>query len=124
MFVNGVRLGSQAILEEELSIGDPVTVDVIANQVDMTTTYMSGTDTFWMALSVKVNTADRGLTLSNRLRAEVSILPCNMFNIQLSCSQNSHDFIYFSNFITVCQLMFFNSETLFLSYPGCGSNNL
>merc|ERR1712223_103637 len=70
MYLNSVRMTSQDILEEEVSIGDPVTVDVIANQVDMTTTYMSGTDTFWMALSVKVNTADRGLTLSNRLRAE------------------------------------------------------
>lgn len=74
LHINGPRMESKAILEDEVALGDPVTVDVIANQVDMTTTYMSGTDIFWMALSVKVNTADRGLTLANRLRAEVSLI--------------------------------------------------
>ena len=114
MYLNSVRMTSQDILEEEVSIGDLVTVDVIANQVDMTTTYLSGTDTFWMALAVKLNTADRGLTLANRLRAEVSVKTLLNRNCQIFINYNSNSFfahgkLYFG-LISVYFLLFAGSR--------------
>ena len=110
LHINGPRMESKAILEDEVALGDPVTVDVIANQVDMTTTYMSGTDIFWMALSVKVNTADRGLTLANRLRAEVSLIKAFYYyllvqkNYNLKNNQRLNYYNSLSYFLIVTRL--------------------
>lgn len=71
-YVNSVRMVSHAILQDEISVGDAVTVDLMANQADLTTTYMSGTEAYWIALSVKISTSDRGVSIANKLRAEVS----------------------------------------------------
>ena len=73
LFVNGVKLASNAALEDEISVGDPVHVDITKNQFDLTSTYVSGTEAFWIGLSVKVSTVDRGQTIANKLRAEVSV---------------------------------------------------
>ena len=73
LFVNGVKLASNAVLEDEISVGDPVQIDITKNQFDLTSTYVSGTDAFWVGLSVKVSTVDRGQTIANKLRAEVKL---------------------------------------------------
>ena len=78
-------------LEDEISIGDPVQVDVIPNQVNMTTTFISGTQAFWMGLSVKVNTVDRGVTLANRLRAEVDDEPSKYYQTNYCDLENNCD---------------------------------
>ena len=124
LHINGPRMESKAILEDEVALGDPVTVDVIANQVDMTTTYMSGTDIFWMALSVKVNTADRGLTLANRLRAEVSLIKAfyyyyllvqNNYNLKNNQRLNYYDSL--SYFLIVTRLIYLtHSKFLFVFF--------
>ena len=72
VFVNSVKMSSNASIEDEIGIGDQVIVDILANQVDLTRAYVCGTEAYWVALSVKVKSADRGQVISNRLRAEVS----------------------------------------------------
>ena len=124
LHINGPRMESKAILEDEVALGDPVTVDVIANQVDMTTTYMSGTDIFWMALSVKVNTADRGLTLANRLRAEVSLIKAFYYyyllvqkNYNLKNNQRLNYYDSLSYFLIVTRLIYLtHSKFLFVFF--------
>jgi RNA recognition motif-containing protein len=71
LYVNGVRMSSNSALDEELVVGDIVTVDVAMNRFDMTSAYISGTEAFWIGLAVRVNTVDRGQCLANKLRAEV-----------------------------------------------------
>lgn len=111
LYVNGVKMSSHAILEEELSIGDPVTVDVTPNQVDMTTCFISGTEAYWMGLFVKANTSDRGLTIANRLRAEVSSSTSISWGIQLLYLEMS----IFVRFETNCDPLFFFRESILLS---------
>ena len=84
-------MSSNALLEDEISLGDPVQVDVIPNQVNMTTTFISGTQAFWMGLSVKVNTVDRGVTLANRLRAEVDDEPTKYYQTNYCDLENNCD---------------------------------
>ena len=88
LYVNGVRMSSNAVLQDEIVIGDLVQVDVIPNQLNMTTTFISGTEAFWVGLSIKVNTVDRGVTLSNRLRAEV---PSNGMHLPMTNCQIHRD---------------------------------
>ena len=128
LHINGPRMESKAILEDEVALGDPVTVDVIANQVDMTTTYMSGTDIFWMALSVKVNTTDRGLTLANRLRAQVSLIKAFYYyyllvqkNYNLKNNQRLNYYNSLSYFLIVTRLTYltYSKFPFVFFFAGC-----
>ena len=90
LFVNGVKLASNAVLEDEISVGDPVQIDITKNQFDLTSTYVSGTDAFWVGLSVKVSTVDRGQTIANKLRAEVvssSMMSTRKLNVETCIRQ-------------------------------------
>jgi len=70
LFVNGLKLSSNVNLRTALVPGDCVTVDVVTND-DMK--YVSCA-TFWMALSVKTKTTERGVTIANALRMEVELV--------------------------------------------------
>ena len=116
LFVNGVKLASNAVLEDEIAVGDSVLVDITKNQFDMTSTYVSGTEAFWVGLSVKVSTVDRGQAIANKLRAEVvssSRIARLPLNIKQTCSRqvlarmiaNLCFYLSFSGYrsVSVCQ---------------------
>ena len=71
LFVNGVKIYNQDILEEQVAVGDVVQVDLIINQIDLTAAYVSQVDVHWVAISVKANVSERGVLLANKLRSEV-----------------------------------------------------
>ena len=97
LFVNGVKLASNAALEDEISVGDPVHVDITKNQFDLTSTYVSGTEAFWIGLSVKVSTVDRGQTIANKLRAEVSVAQKlnQIYEFSINFKNDFNDFLIF-----------------------------
>jgi hypothetical protein len=78
IFVNGSKIPSSTSLDEELAPGDPVTVDVVFIQspeddrVGLPPFVFSQT-AFWVALSVQMNTRDRGARIAKRLREEVVV---------------------------------------------------
>jgi len=73
LVVNGVKLSNNDILDEEVAVGDHVQVDLIINQIDLTSAYVSQIpNVYWVGLSVKANVAERGTNIANRLRSEVA----------------------------------------------------
>ena len=71
LVVNGVKVSNNDVLEEEIAVGDNVQVDMVMNQIDMTTAFISQPNVYWVAVSVKANLSERGLNVANKLRAEV-----------------------------------------------------
>ena len=71
LVVNGVKVSNNDVLEDEIAVGDNVQVDMVMNQIDMTTAFISQPNVYWVAVSVKANLSERGLNVANKLRAEV-----------------------------------------------------
>lgn len=75
IFVNGSKIPSSTSLDEELAPGDPVVVDVVLNQSEESgpeiPPYVFSQSAFWVALSVQLNTRDRGSRIAKKLREEV-----------------------------------------------------
>ena len=75
MFVNGSKIASSTSLDDELAPGDPVLVDVVLNQSPEESLthppFVYSQSAFWVALSVQLNTRDRGNRIAQKLREEV-----------------------------------------------------
>ncbi len=77
LFLNGVKLASNADLSSELVPGDPCVVDVVANVGDSTglPPYVYyGNEVPWVATAVQIGTRARGARLGKELRGEVLLV--------------------------------------------------
>ena len=76
LYVNGIKLASSTAIERELVPGvDRVTVDVVANStnsriVSANDSY-TNTSAHWVALTVNLNTTERGVVIARNLKMEV-----------------------------------------------------
>ena len=67
IYLNGSKITTSSSLETSLVPGDRVAVDVMQNQ----DSYYVASQAFWIALSLRVHTTDRGVSIANALRMEV-----------------------------------------------------
>jgi hypothetical protein len=71
IYLNGTKLLTSSSLETSLVPGDRVAVDVMHNQ----NSYFVASQAYWIALSLRVHTTERGVSIANTLRMEVVVMP-------------------------------------------------
>ena len=71
IYLNGIKIPTNFSLDSSLVPGDQVSVDVTLNQDPVTQSQFVASQTYWVALSLRAQTTDRGVCIANTLRMEV-----------------------------------------------------
>jgi hypothetical protein len=71
IYLNGIKIPTNFSLDSSLVPGDQVSVDVTLNQDPVTQAQFVASQTYWVALSLRAQTTDRGVCIANTLRMEV-----------------------------------------------------
>ena len=71
IYLNGSKIQTSSSLDTSLVPGDRVAVDVLPNHDPASNSLCVTSHAFWIALSLRAHTTDRGISIANNLRMEV-----------------------------------------------------
>jgi len=71
IYLNGSKIQTSSSLDTSLVPGDRVAVDVFPNHDPASNSLCVTSQAFWIALSLRAHTTDRGISIANNLRMEV-----------------------------------------------------